>query len=86
MIQWRSFVDQWVFVLEALAVSQGRTKGKDVPGWCRRWVISSEDIVERRQEAGASSESVVGTSSMSEASGVGDECGCGVRDDEKVKQ
>jgi hypothetical protein len=45
-----------------------------------------KDIVERRQDTGASSESVGGISLMSKASGVGDECGCGVWEDEEVKQ
>ncbi len=42
--------------------------------------------MERRQHGGSSSESVGGTSSTSKAYGVGDECGCGVGDDEEVKQ
>ncbi len=42
--------------------------------------------MERRRNASASSESVGGTSLASETSGVGDECGCGVGDDEEVKQ
>ena len=45
-----------------------------------------EDIVERRQDSGASSESVGGISLTSKASGVGDECGCGVWEDEEVKR
>jgi hypothetical protein len=44
-----------------------------------------EYIVERRQDSGASSESVGGISLTSKASGVGDECGCGVWEDEEVK-
>ena len=40
--------------------------------------------MERRQDAGESSESVGGTSSMPKASGVVDECGCGVWEDEEV--
>jgi hypothetical protein len=42
--------------------------------------------VERRRDAGASSESVGRTSSTSKASEVGDECGCGVWEDEEVKR
>jgi hypothetical protein len=45
-----------------------------------------EDIVERRRDASASSESVGGTSLASKASGVGEECGYGVWEDEEVKQ
>jgi hypothetical protein len=58
IILWSSSTDQWVFVSEALAVSHGRTGGKDVPGWGRRRVIYLEDIVERRRDTGESSESV----------------------------
>jgi hypothetical protein len=43
-------------------------------------------MVERRQDASASSESVGGTSLTSKANVVGDECGCGVREDEEVKR
>jgi hypothetical protein len=42
--------------------------------------------VERRRDAGASSESVGETSSTSKASGVGDECDCRVWEDEEVKR
>ncbi len=41
--------------------------------------------MERRQDAGASSESVAGILLTSKARGVGDECGCGVWEDEEVK-
>ncbi len=41
--------------------------------------------MELRQDAGATSEFVGGTSLTSKASGVGDECGCGVWEDEEVK-
>ncbi len=42
--------------------------------------------MERRRDTGASSESVGGISLTSKASGVGDECGCGVWEDEEVKR
>ncbi len=42
--------------------------------------------MKRRQDAGESSESVGGTSSTPKASGVMDECGCGVWEDKEVKQ
>ena len=42
--------------------------------------------MEKRQDTDASSESVGGTSSTSKESGVGDECGCGVEENEEVKQ
>ncbi len=42
--------------------------------------------MEIRQDASESSESVGGTSLVPKASGVLDECGCGVWEDEEVKQ
>ncbi len=41
--------------------------------------------MERRQDAGASSESIGGISLMSKASEVGNECVCGIWEDEEVK-
>ena len=52
--------EELVLVLEVLAVSHGWTEGKEVPGWWRRQAISSEVIVDRRQEVGLSVGSEVG--------------------------